>query len=257
MVFESVHRSLEIPECNILSFLFPNSNAGEEELWTYAEDEQKSLTAEAALLLVRRVALGFDNLGIPSSSSILLISPNHIYVPILYLAAAGSGRVYTAANPIYTVDELVHGIKTVKPSILLAHPDSMENTLKATAQVGMPTEQIYSFSDTVANALPNGVRDWKTILASEADAKSWKWPELKGAASRETIAVINFSSGTTVSAVIIRVICAWLGRSGLFDKMMVLPASVLTLPANQRDSHCFERRSRLEIFKKKLLFKFA
>lgn len=194
-----MHRPLDIPECNLLSFLFPDNDTGQEILWTDAEDDRKSLSGEAALLLVKRVAQGLDNLDIPPGSSIMLISPNHIYVPILYLAAAGSGRIYTAANPTYNVDEIVHGIKTVKPSIILAHPGSMDNTLKATAQVGMTSGQVFSFSDAQDNSLPEGVRNWDIILASESDAKSWQWPTLEGSASRETVAVINFSSGTTVS----------------------------------------------------------
>jgi 4-coumarate--CoA ligase len=202
MPFESTHRPLDIPECNILSFLFPDNNAGQEILWTDAEDDHKSLSAEAALLLVRRVAQGLDDLNIPLGSSIMLITPNHIYVPVLYLAAAGSGRIYTAANPTYNVDEIVHGIETVKPSIILAHPGSMDNTLKAISQVEMSTSQIFSFSDTESVSLPSGVRDWTTILASENDAKSWRWPALEGATSREAIAVINFSSGTTVSGLL-------------------------------------------------------
>lgn len=199
MPFKSTHRPLDIPECNVLSFLFPGGKAGQEILWTDAEDDSKSLSAEAALLLVRRVAQGFDNMAIPSGSSILLISPNHIYVPILYLAASGSGRIYTAANPTYNVDEIVHSIKTVKPSIILAHPGSMSNTLKATTQVGISNRQVFSFSDSQGTILPDGVQDWWNILASESSAKSWQWPALEGAVSRETIAVINFSSGTTVS----------------------------------------------------------
>jgi acyl-CoA synthetase (AMP-forming)/AMP-acid ligase II len=199
MPFKSTHPPLNIPECNLLSFLFPSNSAGTEILWTDAEDDSKSLSADTALRLIRRVAKGLDDLNIPSGSSILLITPNHIYVPILYLAAIGSGRIYTATNPTYNVDEIVHGIKTVKPAIILAHPGSMANTLKAVAQVGMSTNQVYSFADTEGFALPKDVRDWRSILASEGDAESWQWPALEGAASRETIAVINFSSGTTVS----------------------------------------------------------
>lgn len=199
MPFKSTHPPLDIPECNILSFLFPDDNAGSEELWTDAEDDRKSLSAKATLLLVRRVAQGLDNLKIPQGSTIMLISPNHVYVPILYLAAAGSGRIYTAANPTYNVDEIIHGIKTVSPAIILAHPDSMDNTLKAASQVSISTSKVFSFDDKPAEALPEGVRDWWTILAPEASARSWQWPALQGAAAKDTIAVINFSSGTTVS----------------------------------------------------------
>lgn len=78
----------------------------------------------------------------------------------------------------------------------------MDSALKTASQVGMSTRQIYNFSDTPIISLPKDVRDWSTILASEYDAKSWQWPALEGAASRETIAVINFSAGTTVSVLL-------------------------------------------------------
>jgi hypothetical protein len=33
----------------------------------------------------------------------MIFSPNHIFVPVAYLAIVGSGRCFSAGNPVYTV----------------------------------------------------------------------------------------------------------------------------------------------------------
>lgn len=34
----------------------------------------------------------------------MIVSPNHIFVPVAYLGAVGSGRIFSGANPSYTPD---------------------------------------------------------------------------------------------------------------------------------------------------------
>jgi hypothetical protein len=45
--------------------------------------------------------------------------PNHIYVPVAYLAIVSSGYAFSAANPAYTLPGKKK--KTHDPSVRLAH----------------------------------------------------------------------------------------------------------------------------------------
>jgi acyl-CoA synthetase (AMP-forming)/AMP-acid ligase II len=43
----------------------------------------------------------------------------------------------------------------------------------------------------------NGIQDWKSFLLSPTQAESWSWKKLNAEESRNTIAALNYSSGTT------------------------------------------------------------
>ncbi|KAJ9614294.1 hypothetical protein H2200_002430 [Cladophialophora chaetospira] len=125
----------------------------------------------------------------------MVFTPNHLYVPVAYLAAAGSKRYYTGANPSYTVDELSVQISIVKPTIILIHPSLFETGFAALKKANLPSTKVFLFDDEDCD-LQKGVRDWKSFLAKGEDADSWQWDEL-GPKAMKQIATINFSSGTT------------------------------------------------------------
>ncbi|KAK5055332.1 hypothetical protein LTR84_013082 [Exophiala bonariae] len=197
MVHKSTFRDIEIPECNILSYLFPKDKTpSTRPLWIDARSPEKSLSPASLLLWVQRCALGLDRLGIPTNEAIMVFTPNHIFVPVVYLAAAGSKRYYTGANPTYTVDELAFQISTVKPAVVLIHPSLFKTGHAALKKTNLSHRtQVFLFDDSDC-AEEEGVRDWKTFLASKQDAASWRWDDL-GHDARTQIATINFSSGTT------------------------------------------------------------
>ena len=127
----------------------------------------------------------------------MVFSPNHLYVPMVYLAAAGSQRLFTGANPLYTVNEVAHQMKVIEAALVLIHPSLLETGLAAAKQAGISLDRVFQFSDQEVKPSKEGVRDWRTMTASESDAKSWQWDDLQGKPATETIAAINFSSGTT------------------------------------------------------------
>ncbi|EME49346.1 hypothetical protein DOTSEDRAFT_68206 [Dothistroma septosporum NZE10] len=204
MPFQSVLPDVKVPECNILSYLFPTTNtsssindaAGAQPLWVDAKNPKKCLTAKSALQHVRRLAAGFDRLRLPKGSVVMVVSTNHIYVPIAYLGIAGSGRIFTAANPIYTVGELEHQIKTIRAALILAHPEALPTVTEAASRCGISADRIYQFADEEQQPR-GGVKDWRSMLVSNDEGARWTWDALQGQASKDTFAVINFSSGTT------------------------------------------------------------
>jgi acyl-CoA synthetase (AMP-forming)/AMP-acid ligase II len=123
MPFHSTLPAIDVPQCNLLSFLFPDGEVEDRRpLWIDAEDTTRAITASQALHLIKRFACGLDRLGVAQQAPVIVVAPNSIYTPVVYLATIGSKRIFTAANPAYTLSELVHQMKTVRPAVVLADP---------------------------------------------------------------------------------------------------------------------------------------
>lgn len=191
--------TLDVPRCNILTYLFPPGlEVSNQPVWIDANDVSNSLSPAQMLSLIRRFALGLEELGIKQKEAIMVFTPNHIFVPVAYLAAAGSKRYFTGANPAYTATEVAYQMKAINASVVLIHDTLLETGIAAAKQAGIPMDRLFIFSDS--KDLPSstyGLQDWRSILARPEDAASWRWDDLEGDLAMQTIAVINFSSGTT------------------------------------------------------------
>ncbi len=126
----------------------------------------------------------------------MIYSPNHVFIPVAYLGIVGSVRSFSAANPIYTVSEVVHQLKNTEAKCILAHPTMLENALAAAKQVGLPKEKIFQFSDEPCQT-SQGIPDWRDMMGSAEEADRYRWRKLSPEESVNTVATINYSSGTT------------------------------------------------------------
>jgi 4-coumarate--CoA ligase len=108
MVFTSPLGSIDIPKTDILTYLFPPGSApSEDPLWLESADPENSLSPKQLLNWVKRLSIGLDRKGIQEQEVVMILSPNHIFVPAAYLGIVGSRRIFSAANPIYTVPGIV------------------------------------------------------------------------------------------------------------------------------------------------------
>jgi 4-coumarate--CoA ligase len=198
MVFSSKYKALEIPRCNLLTYLFSDEKRQHrhEPLWTDAANPSNSISKAQALSWIQRLAIGLDRLGVGEGKVILAFTPNHIYVPILYLAAAGSKRIFTGVNPTYTIDEVTHQIRSVDAALVFIHPSLLQTGLAAAGLAGVPTDRVYLFAETEVAPI-QGVSDWRSITVEATEAATWEWDPLQGNNAVNTIAAINFSSGTS------------------------------------------------------------
>lgn len=197
MPYSSPFTPLDIPKCNILSYLFPpGKKVSEKPLWIDAANPSHSLSPAQMLSWVKRFAVGLDRLGVQQQEAIMVFTPNHLYVPMAYLGAAGSKRFFTGANPIYTVHEVAHQIKAINAAVVLIHPTLLETGISAAKQANLSLDRLFIFSDSECPTT-NGIKDWRSFVASESEANSWAWDPLEGDKALKTVAAINFSSGTT------------------------------------------------------------
>ena len=188
---------LDIPKVNLLTYIFPKDQpVSDTPVWLDSEDPSNCLSKRQLLHKVKKLAVGLDKLGVEAGEVVLIFTPNHLLVPVAYLGVVGSKRVFSGVNPIYTVSEVTHQIRNTEAKVVLVHPSLVDTALAAANKAGFPVSRLFQFSDTTCPTL-KGVRDWEGMLGSDAEAEAYRWPELRGEESAQTVATINYSSGTT------------------------------------------------------------
>ena len=145
------------------------------------------------LFLINRFAVGLDRFSVAEQEAIMVFSPNHLFVPLVYLTAAGSKRYFTGENPGYSANEVAHQIKAVDAAILLIHDTFLETGIAAAKEANMSLDRLFVFSDSEhTKTAKRGLKNWRSIVASEKEAVSWRWNPLDGEAAARTVGVINF-----------------------------------------------------------------
>ncbi|KAL8823336.1 MAG: hypothetical protein Q9191_005952 [Dirinaria sp. TL-2023a] len=188
MPFKSVLPPLDIPKCNVLDHIFPpNKEPSDVPIWINAHNPEQYLTPRQLLEWVKKLAVGLDRLGVERGQPIMIFTPNHIFVPVAYLGIAGSGRIFS---------ELAYQIEDTKASVLLAHPDVISTALAAAHKAGLPKERVFLFSDE-SKPETEGLADWRSILGSDDEATRYRWNTMNEWDAVNTVATINYSSGTT------------------------------------------------------------
>lgn len=198
MPYKSKYPDLAIPASNILDFIFaPNDPvASSESIWHDSVNPSNSLSKSQGLHRIKKLAIALDNLGIKEQEVVMIFTPNHICVPIAYMGIVGSKRIFSGANPIYTVNEIVYQIENTNAKALLVHPSLLDTAVAAAQKTNLPLNRLFQFNDSPSPP-SQSVQDWFSILGSDAAASSYQWPKLNPEEAKTTIATINYSSGTT------------------------------------------------------------
>ncbi|KAK2608528.1 hypothetical protein QQS21_002874 [Conoideocrella luteorostrata] len=196
MPIKSQFPNLDIPQVDLLTYLFRDRKLSDEPLWIKSGEREKNLSLKQALQWIKRLGSGLSQLGMEKGDVVLIFTPNHIFVPIAYLGIVGSGCIFSGASPSCTTQEFKHQLSNSMAKAVFAHPGVLGKALEAGRQIGLPPERIFQFSDEI-NAIRDGVKDWTSILRSPHQSDSWQWPVMEAPESRQTVATINYSSGTT------------------------------------------------------------
>ncbi|GAB1218609.1 hypothetical protein ATERTT37_007872 [Aspergillus terreus] len=197
MSYKSVFPPLNIPSTNILSYIYPsNEPLSDKPIWIDAENPAHCLSPRQMLSWVRRLGFGLDRLRIQKGEVVLILTPNHLFVPIAYQGIVGAGRIFSGANPAYTPSELEYQIRNTDAKLLLAHPSLIDNAIEASRRAGLSKDRIFLFTDEAPIGPLHGVHDWRTMIGTEEEGASWKWDEMADTA-QSAVATINYSSGTT------------------------------------------------------------
>lgn len=104
MPFKSPFPDLDIPKTDLLSFLFPaDKTPSTDPIWIDSQDPSISLSPAQCLDYVKKLASGLAKLGVKKGEVVVILTPNHIFVPVAMLGIIGGGYAFSGANPAYTV----------------------------------------------------------------------------------------------------------------------------------------------------------
>ncbi|KAI4212297.1 MAG: hypothetical protein LQ351_005010 [Letrouitia transgressa] len=197
MPFQSAFPPLAIPKKNLVSYIFqPGQTLPDTPIWIDAKDPQQRVSPRQTRELILRLGAGLDKISTRRGQVVMIFTPNHVFVPAVYMGIVGTLRIFSGANPTFTRSELAYQLKDTGAQLLLAHPSLLRTAIDAAKDAGLSKEQVFQFSDK-EEAAYDGVLDWRRILASEEEARGYTWPELSEEEATKTVATINYSSGTT------------------------------------------------------------
>lgn len=134
---------------------------------------------------VDSVASSLSDMGIRKGHVILVLSPNSIFFPIIYLSVLSLGAIVTTTNPLNTSREISKQISDSKPVLAFTVPELLPKLLEASSQ--LPTVLIGAGSNT------SGFQDTIENMITR-EPKSCR---LKDRVNENDAAMMLYSSGTT------------------------------------------------------------
>ena len=102
------------------------------------------------------------------------------------------GRV-NGTSPAYTVDEMVHALKTARTKVLMTLPTAIDSAVKAAKAAGIPRDRVFLLEGNVA-----GFKSIQDLISEDKqlpEVPCWSIPA--GKTNKEICGYLNFSSGTT------------------------------------------------------------
>jgi len=91
---------------------------------------------------------------------------------------------------------MIHQVKNTEARAILAHPGLVETALAAAQGAGLPSDRVYLFSDKPNDSI-HGVSDWRTMIGSMQEGGQYRWKRMTEEEAVQTVATVNYSSGTT------------------------------------------------------------
>ncbi|KZT03949.1 amp dependent CoA ligase [Laetiporus sulphureus 93-53] len=130
---------------------------------------------------------------------VCICSPNHVDYPIVMWASFRLGAIITAANPAYTVEELVYQLRMTQAKLLIVHPANLPIALSAAKSVGLPDDHIILLEPAPAGLLEAKGHVTIPQLVQEGARlpKNFVERKLRPGEGKTKLAFLSFSSGTT------------------------------------------------------------
>ena len=89
---------------------------------------------------------------------------------------------------------MIYQIKHTNAKVLLVHPSALSTAVAAAETINLPKERIFLFSDIDCGHVEE-LRDWRSMIGTTEESRSWQWQHLTYEEAKSRIAVINYSSG--------------------------------------------------------------
>ncbi|GLT80630.1 hypothetical protein SLA2020_520610 [Shorea laevis] len=106
-IYSSIHPSVPLPTdpfLDVVSFVFSHRHNGISALTDYSSG--CSISYSKLLLLVQHMAAGVHHMGVSKGDNVLLLLPNSVYFPIVFLGVLSLGAIVTTMNPLSSMPEI-------------------------------------------------------------------------------------------------------------------------------------------------------
>ncbi|OAP55592.1 hypothetical protein AYL99_10565 [Fonsecaea erecta] len=125
-------KKVPIPNKDILSWMFDKPRFDQEKpVYVDAIDPSKSISANQARVIIRKLAAGFHAAGVTPGDCVCIHSFNNIDYPMLFLGIIAAGAIFAGTNPAYTHFELAHHFKTSRTRFVIAEPELLQAVVAA------------------------------------------------------------------------------------------------------------------------------
>ncbi|XP_021766446.1 4-coumarate--CoA ligase-like 7 [Chenopodium quinoa] len=174
------------PNLSMVSFLFRDISSLSEKPALIDSDSGETLNFSQLKSMVSKVSHGLTQLGIRKGQAVLILAPNSIYYPVIFLGIVAIGAVATTVNPVYTVSEIKKQIDDCNPKLVVTVPefwDKLKGFNLPALILGSKENGILNSSSKVVyfNDLVNGSAvDFPKVVIKQSDT-----------------AALLYSSGTT------------------------------------------------------------
>ncbi|XP_019152880.1 PREDICTED: 4-coumarate--CoA ligase-like 6 isoform X1 [Ipomoea nil] len=182
-IYRSLHPSVQLPShpfLDVVSFIFSHNHGGVSAL----VDSQSgfSLSYPEFHSLVNSTAAALHRMGVSQGDVALLLLPNSIYFPVIFLGLLSVGAVAATMNPLSTLAEIKKQAFDCNVRLAFATPDRVQNL--GSALLGIPVI-----------GLPESLNldEFGKLLISSDPKKLAPIPRI----NQQDTAAILFSSGTT------------------------------------------------------------
>ncbi|KAL3652805.1 hypothetical protein CASFOL_002486 [Castilleja foliolosa] len=182
-IYQSKHPFINLPSepfLDVVSFIFSKKHDGLHALI----DSSSGLTVSYSKLysLVKSMTSGLHSMGVTQGDVILILLPNSVYFPVIFLGALSIGAIVTPMNPLSSLLEIKRQVLDSNASLVFSafnRVDELVSELKRCRVIGVP------------EVLENDGSIYHKLISSDPNLA----PRSK--ISQEDLAAILYSSGTT------------------------------------------------------------
>ncbi|KAI9497097.1 hypothetical protein BDB00DRAFT_806759 [Zychaea mexicana] len=193
VVFKSSYAPIPLPDIDVYSFLLSeneyNTAHPQDRKVVIDGPSGRSLTFSQVKNLASRMAAGWqDKVGLKKGDIVASFAPNQYDHIVVYLSLLGANVTVTPGNPAYTEAEFHHQISNSGAKALVTVPELLPVLTKVCAKVGIPKDRIFLYGE-------KEVDGYKSVYSLLGERQIL--PPFKGINSKEDVAFICYSSGTT------------------------------------------------------------
>lgn len=203
MAIVSAKYNIQIPETDVLSYIFDAPFGDGQGAWPFTEpllhsteESEPCYTIDEIKNRVTHLGCGLHHLG-AQGTRVLLYGEANIHFPLALLGVMAGGAA-CAVLPPSSVHQITFYLRLMNAAFILCGPNDVPRVVEAAREVGIPHDNVFvvdeyeSVHDT--SFKHDQIRHWSWLL-NFPDGDEYAWPRLGSKESKETEALMLCTSG--------------------------------------------------------------